>query len=74
MAMNKPSLDELMDRVDSRYTLVVVAAKRARMITEIALQQDQDDETKKFSKPVSSALLEMAQGKIQYRKTKQGIK
>ncbi|HET7558721.1 MAG TPA: DNA-directed RNA polymerase subunit omega, partial [Limnochordia bacterium] len=32
--MNQPGLDELRERVDSRYTLVVSAAKRARQILE----------------------------------------
>ena len=30
--MNQPTLDELMEKVDSRYTLVVVTAKRARTL------------------------------------------
>ena len=32
--MNQPGLDVLMKSVDSKYTLVVVAAKRARQLTE----------------------------------------
>ncbi|GAV23729.1 DNA-directed RNA polymerase subunit omega [Carboxydothermus pertinax] len=31
--MNQPSLDILMQKADSRYTLVVATAKRARQIT-----------------------------------------
>ncbi len=30
--LNKPLLKELMDHVDSKYTLVIVAAKRARTL------------------------------------------
>ena len=30
--MIHPRIDELMDQVDSRYALVIVAAKRARQI------------------------------------------
>jgi DNA-directed RNA polymerase subunit omega len=30
--MNTPSLEKLLEKVDSRYTLVVTAAKRAREI------------------------------------------
>ncbi len=74
MALNKPSLDNLMEYVDSRYTLVVIAAKRAREITEIALQQDQEERTLVVGKPVSAALKEVAQGEVTYRRTKQGIK
>ncbi|MBF7082315.1 DNA-directed RNA polymerase subunit omega [Desulfallas sp. Bu1-1] len=72
--MHKPSLDELMDKVDSRYTLVVVAAKRARQLTEIALQQAAEESSENFGKPVSAALQEVVQGKIRYKRTKQGIK
>lgn len=71
MAMNKPSLDELMLNVDSRYTLVVVAAKRARTLTEKA-ESDPDVLTEKEHsiKPVSLALQEMVRDKISYRRTK----
>ncbi|WP_041285545.1 DNA-directed RNA polymerase subunit omega [Desulfoscipio gibsoniae] len=73
--MNRPSLDDLMDKVDSRYTLVVISAKRARQITEIALQQqDQQEESWVSGKPVSAALHEVVRGNITYRRTKQGIK
>ncbi len=30
--MNKPRIDLLLDKVDSKYALVVIAAKRARQI------------------------------------------
>ncbi|WP_347491592.1 DNA-directed RNA polymerase subunit omega [Desulfoscipio sp. XC116] len=72
--MNKPSLDNLMDKVDSRYTLVVISAKRARQITEIALQQDQEEGPWITGKPVSAALHEVVRGNVTYRRTKQGIK
>jgi len=74
MAMNRPSLDELLKHVDSRYTLVVVSAKRARQLTEKVLQQDTSIDPVTVSKPVSAALQETVQGKIKYRRTKQGIK
>ncbi|MHB8170069.1 MAG: DNA-directed RNA polymerase subunit omega [Thermincolia bacterium] len=68
--MNKPSLDELMNKMDSKYTLVVAAAKRARDITEGAHTLVQD----KSTKPVTLALKEIAQKKITYERTKMGIK
>ncbi len=74
MALNKPSLDDLMDYVDSRYTLVVISAKRARQVTEIAIQQDEEEKTWVFDKPVSAALKEVARGNVTFRRTKQGIK
>ncbi|MFA7468670.1 MAG: DNA-directed RNA polymerase subunit omega [Desulfotomaculaceae bacterium] len=74
MAMNKPSLDELLVHVEDRYTLVVVSAKRARQITEKALMQDTGMDPEMVSKPVSAALQETVQGNIKYRRTSQGIK
>lgn len=70
--MIQTALDQLMQKVDSRYTLVVIAAKRARKLTEKA----ESDKNSGFAvrKPVTEALKEIAQGKIRYRRTKQGIK
>lgn len=65
------TLDELMEKVDSRYTLVVVAAKRARQLTE---RKEDDNNGATVRKPVTEALREIADGKIAYRRTKQGIK
>lgn len=64
------SLDELMEKVDSRYTLVVVAAKRARLLTE----KDASRADEKMRKPVINALMEIAQDKISYKRTRIGIK
>ncbi len=65
-----PSLDVLVDKVDSKYTLVVLAAKRAREIMngEDALVDS------KSNKPVTVALEEVSQGRIVYERTKSGIK
>ena len=73
MALNKPSLDDLMEYVDSRYTLVVISAKRARQVTEI-VTQDEEETKIQFDKPVSMALNEVALGSVLFRRTKQGIK
>lgn len=68
--MLKPTLDELVDKVDSKYTLVVAAAKRAREIVDgkSPLVADQTN------KPVTIALREIAAGKLLYERTKSGIK
>lgn len=58
--MQQPSLDVLMDKVNSKYELVVAAAKRGRMLTEG--EQPRPDE--KSLKPVSIALNEIASGKL----------
>ncbi|MCL2766617.1 MAG: DNA-directed RNA polymerase subunit omega [Peptococcaceae bacterium] len=62
--MNKPTLDELMEKVDSRYTLVVIAAKRARILTERI-----NAKTDKYAdKPVTTAFKEIATNKINYQR------
>jgi DNA-directed RNA polymerase subunit omega len=68
--MEQPSLERMMQSVDSKYTLVVAAAKRARMITE----GQSPLVTVKSSKPVTIALEEIAAQKIKYERTKIGIK
>jgi DNA-directed RNA polymerase subunit omega len=64
-----PSLDELLKNVDSRYTLVTAAAKRARKILE---ESRQDEE--KTIKAVSLALEEIGTRKLKIEHTKTGIK
>lgn len=66
--MNKPTIDELLEKIDSKYTLVIVAAKRARSFT------GSQDDSLKGEKPVTRALKEIAAGKITYEQTKSGIK
>lgn len=60
--MKQPSLDLLMRKVDSKYTLVVVVAKRARAIMEEATHED----LAKGVKPVSISLEEVAQSNLNY--------
>jgi DNA-directed RNA polymerase subunit omega len=58
--MHQPSLDVLMEKMDSKYELVVCAARRARMLTEKSeIQADG-----RAMKPVSVALEEIATGKL----------
>ena len=68
--MIKPSIDELLVKVDSKYSLVVAAAKRARRIVEGSPVLVETDS----KKPVTRALFEIAAGKITYERTKTGIK
>lgn len=61
--MLKPSMQELMARVNNRYLLVNLAAQRARDITlEAEAAQEKIPE-----KPVKIAIDEIAAGKIVYR-------
>ncbi|MEW5762183.1 MAG: DNA-directed RNA polymerase subunit omega [Bacillota bacterium] len=64
MPINDPSLDELLDKADSRYALVVMAARRARMLTD----KGNLGVIQRSEKPVSTALREIAQGKIRARR------
>ncbi len=60
--MIRPSLEELLLRSDSRYTLVVMAAKRARTIMNV--QQKRGGNL--AEKPVTRALREIAEGHIEF--------
>lgn len=71
--MRQPSIDVLMGKMESKYALVVAAAKRARMLTDGAnpvVNSSKED----VLKPVSLALEEIAAGKITCESTKSGIK
>ncbi|AUS98693.1 DNA-directed RNA polymerase subunit omega [Clostridium thermosuccinogenes] len=65
-----PPINELSDKVDSRYTLVVETAKRARQLV------DGSPKLTKFNsdKPVTIAIHEIYEDKITYVRTKDGIK
>lgn len=57
-----PTLKELLEKVDSKYTLVVAVSKRARQIVE-----GQPKLTKTASnKPVTVAINEIAEGRLTY--------
>ncbi len=65
-----PAMKELLTKVDSRYTLAVLAAKRARQ-----LQDGAEVKVKVPSnKNVTRALAEVAEDKIGYERTKLGVK
>lgn len=53
----QPPLDKLMEKVDSRYTLVIATAKRARQLT--------DDPEKKTDKPVIDAVQDIIKDNIE---------
>lgn len=59
-----PTLKELLEKVDSKYTLVVAVAKRARQLVD-----GQPKLTKATStKPVTVAVHEIAEGKVGYER------
>ena len=71
--MIHPRIDELLDQVDSRYALVIVAAKRARQINNYHHQLGEgtfeefpplvESRSKNY---LTMALEEVAEGKIKY--------
>jgi DNA-directed RNA polymerase subunit omega len=66
----EPAIESLLDKVDSKYTMVTVAAKRARLLMEGA-RRHVDGAS---DKPVTIALQELATGALQFQRTKTGIK
>lgn len=68
--MIEPEIAELLDKVDSRFTLVMVVAKRARQLTDIS--KPIKDGEKTFSielehgKPVPTAVYEVYEDKVRY--------
>ncbi len=67
--MMQPPLEQLTLRLDSKYTLVVAAAKRARQL----LDDGAEDEPGR-PKAVTQALWEMAKGQLAYERQKTGVK
>jgi DNA-directed RNA polymerase subunit omega len=68
--MIEPPIGSLLEKVDSRYTLVILAGKRARQLVDGAHKL-----TKCTSdKPVTIAINEISENKITYVRTRSGIK
>ena len=68
--MIDPSINSLMNKVDSRYTLVVATAKRARQLADGAHKLTRCNS----DKAVTVAINEINENKITYVRTKSGIK
>ena len=65
-----PSIDDLLEKVDSKYTLVIAAAKRGRQLRNGSKKTI--DEI--YSKDVATALREIEAGNIEYERKRDGIK
>lgn len=63
--MLKPSINEVLSKIDNRYYLVGTVAKRAREIIDGADVNVVNKQRE--TKPVSLATQEVAEGKISYR-------
>ncbi|MFW5998374.1 MAG: DNA-directed RNA polymerase subunit omega [Halanaerobiaceae bacterium] len=66
--INKPSVEDLQDKADSIYTLVILAARRARQINAGSDTFLSDSEEPPVKKPVSQGLRELYHSKIKYKK------
>jgi len=74
--MIEPKIDDLLSHVDSRYTLVILAAKRAREINSYYSQLGEGRgefvpplvEGGLDSKPLAIALQEIADGKVVFER------
>ncbi|WPC40743.1 DNA-directed RNA polymerase subunit omega [Clostridium sp. JS66] len=69
-SMINPSVVDLLKKVDNRYTLVTMTAKRARQLIEGAEPMVRITSTK----PVTIAINEISQGAITYTTVREGIK
>jgi len=68
--MIEPSISSLLSKVDSRYTLVVLVAKRARQLVDGAPRLT----NVKSDKEVTIAINEINENKITYTRQKDSIK
>lgn len=65
--MLKPSIDNLLAKVDNKYTLVLAAARRARNI-----QANGQGVKNGEKKPVTMALDEILNDQLEFERTKNG--
>lgn len=68
--MISPSIDVLLKKIDSKYTLVIMAAKRARQLKDGSKPTSQIVSNKE----VTIALKEIEKGNIIYERIRDGIK
>jgi DNA-directed RNA polymerase subunit omega len=61
--MLKPSIDELIDKVGNRYSLCIIAAKRARYLIDQETEDPSGEEI--MEKPLSTAIDEIMKGEIE---------
>lgn len=80
--MLQPEIDDILNKTDSKYTLVIEVSKRARQINDFyrtlkakELIRVRPPQIKSDSeKPITIALEEIAQSKLTYKRTIDGIK
>ncbi len=63
-SLTQPSLEKLLEKVPSKYELVLLASRRARQIKrEIDIRPDRIKDVE-FAKPLTQALYEIVEGKV----------
>ncbi len=82
--MIEPKIETLLQDVDSKYTLVILTAKRSRQINSYFSQLGEGVaeftppqvpiDPERAPKALSLALREIAEGKVSYERTAEGIK
>lgn len=82
--MIEPKVETLLENVDSKYTLVILAAKRSRQINSYFAQLGEGIaeftppqvpmSPEKAPKALSVAMQEIAEGLVSYERTTEGIK
>ena len=65
-----PSIDDLIKNVDSKYTLVIAAAKRGRQLRNGSRRTIETG----YRRDVTTALYEIEAGNIEYERIRDGIK
>ncbi|MGL5245890.1 MAG: DNA-directed RNA polymerase subunit omega [Sarcina sp.] len=69
-SMINPSIVDLLEKVDNRYSLVIITSKRARQIIDGAEQFVSVES----NKPLTVAINEVNDGFVEYEQLKEGIK
>ena len=80
--MSIPNIDELMSKVDSKYTLCIEIAKRSRELSDYFRAKKSMERTNivgplveiDTNDPIEIAFNEIKEGKITYVRVKDGIK
>jgi len=80
--MSLPNIDELIDKVDSKYTLCIEMAKRSRELADYFQAKKNMERTNIIMPlaeidsvdPLEIAFNEIKEGKIDYVRVKDGIK
>ena len=69
-SMINPSIVDLLEKVDNRYSLVIITSKRARQIIDGA----ETEVTVESNKPLTIAINEVNNGFIEYESVKESNK